>query len=408
MKLGRPRRRVPAAPSAVPFSAPAPAPASGVPSAEPPPSPEPAITFDGEKADLALQKARFRRLIFETGPEPKEAPGGRVQALEAEIARLAGREHGVGVASGNGAILLGLLALGVRSGFDVLLPACGFVGLANAVVLAGARPVFVDIDATSGTLDPADLERRITDRSRVILAAHGPSALADMRAVRDIADRQGLKVLESAGRRLGCAARGVKAGAVGDLAVFWFHPAKQLGGIGEGGVLVTDEPSLDGRCRLLRNHGEDGDHRFLHHVLGFDCRMDELVAGYLLQELGELAGKLEERRRIARRYDAVLEGHGSLRPLRSADPAEAPRQYLVAAADRPRLVRYLDRRGIGSRWLYPLPLPQQPAFGGPCGAADAFPAASHLAREAVALPCRPGLAEGEVERICRALAAFRG
>jgi len=272
--------------------------------------------------------------------------------------------------------------------------------------------VFADVDEETATLDPACAEAAVTGRTRALLPAHLFSCTAPMAALREVAGRRGLALVEDSAVSLGATVDGRPAGRHGDAGVFSFFPGKPLGGIGDGGMVVTDDETLGRAVRMLRNHGQDLGVRFLHHRVGFNCRMDEIVAGYLLRRLPELDGALRTRRRIAQLYEQRLR---PLAPDLVPPPAgysdadgRAVYSYVVRATDRDGLRAHLLRRGVQTVVYYPKPLHLQPVFASLGHAAGDFPVAERLAATSLALPLYPGLTEPEVDAACAAIAEFFG
>jgi len=335
----------------------------------------------------------------------------RALALETAIAARTGSAHAVACASGTGALTLVLTALGIGPGEEVITPAFSFVASASPIALVGAKPVFADVDEDTATLDPAAAAAAVTVRTRAVLPAHLFSCAAPMASLRALADRHGLALVEDSAVSLGALVDGRAAGRHGDAGVFSFYPGKPLGGIGDGGMVITDSEPLATAVRMLRNHGQDLAVRFLHHRVGFNCRMDELVAGYLLRALPRLDGALASRRALASRYESRL------RPL-VPDVVPPPAgfggrfdgrsvySYVVRAADRERLRAHLLRRGVQTAVYYPRPLHLQPVFASLGYRAGAFPVAERLAATSLALPLYPGLTPSEVDRVCDAIAEW--
>jgi dTDP-4-amino-4,6-dideoxygalactose transaminase len=331
---------------------------------------------------------------------------GHVAAFEERLRDFVGARFAVAVASGTDAVKLGLAALGVGRGDEVIVPAFGFVGMASVVAHLGGRVTFADVDPETGTLDPAGLEERVTPRTRAVLPAHVFSALADMPALRDFALRHDLSLLEDSAVALGARLGGRTVGRWGDLGVFSFFPIKPLGGIGEGAVIVTDDEALARRCRMLRNHGQDGITRFLHHVVGWNSRMDEVVAGYLAHRLALLPNLLARRAALAWRYTARFARLAPTVVTPAGGEGRAWYSYVVQAERRDELRSWLGSRGIEAHVHYPTPLPSQPAFADLGHRPGEFPGAERLCRRALALPLYPEMPDEHVEVVADAVAAF--
>lgn len=325
----------------------------------------------------------------------------RVAALEAALAERTGARHAVACANGTGALVLGLTALGVGPGDEVVTPAFSFISSASAIAHVGATPVFVDVDPETATIDPDGVEAAVTARTKAVLPVHLFSQVAPMPALRAVADRHGLALLEDSAVTLGGRVADRPAGRWGDIGVFSFFPAKPLGACGDAGLLITDDDELATVLRALRNHGQI--ERFRHDLLGFNSRMDEIVAGFLLRRLDHFDADRAARRRLADHYTRTLTG---VRPLRPGPPEQAVYTYVVRATNRDGLRAHLSERGIPTAVTYPRVLPAQPVFADLGLRADDFPHAARLAQECLALPLYPQLTESDVDGVVAAVAEF--
>lgn len=332
---------------------------------------------------------------FILGPEGK--------ALEAEVAALCGVRHGVGVASGTDALHLGLRALDVGPGDEVITSAFSFVASASAVLHAGARPVFVDIDLETFALDPAEVERAITRRTRAIVAVHLYGHPADMEPLTAIARRHGVALVEDAAQAIGASYAGRPVGSFGDLACLSFYPTKNLGALGDAGMVVTDREELAERVRRLRNHGSR--EKYQHLELGWSSRLDELQAAMLRVKLRHLPAWTAARRRVAARYSALLADVPLNLPRERPPAVHVYHHYTVRSPRRDDLAKALADLGVGTALHYPLPLPGQPLFrsGGAVPAEGECQRAWRASREVLSLPCFPELTEEEVEAVGRAV-----
>ncbi|WP_326660767.1 DegT/DnrJ/EryC1/StrS family aminotransferase [Streptomyces sp. NBC_00385] len=331
----------------------------------------------------------------------------RVERLEAEIAARTGAAHAVAVASGTGALTVILAALGLGDGDEVVTPAFSFVSTASTVALRGARPVFADVEYETGLLDPAAAEAAVSARTRALLPAYLFSGSPKMGAFAEIAARHSLHLVEDSAIALGAEVDGKPAGRHGHAGVYSFFPAKPAGGIGDAGMIVTDDDDLARTARMLRNHGQPAGKRFYHELLGFNCRMDELTAGFLLRKLPHLDGLLEKRREIAAIYE---EGLRPLAPALLPPPAgfegRSVYTYVVRAQQREELRAQLAGQGIETAVYYPRPLHLQPAFAHLGYGPGDFPVAEQLSREALALPLHPDMAPGAAEQVVAAVSRF--
>jgi dTDP-4-amino-4,6-dideoxygalactose transaminase len=346
--------------------------------------------------------------VFESQRFVLGAQGG---ALEEEIARHCGAAFGVGVASGTDALLLSLRALGVGAGDGVVTVPFTFFATAGAVANLGARPFFVDIEPAGYGMDPERLESFLEGECRpdpgkgcvvhkasgatirAVLPVHLYGQCADMDPILEVARRYGLPVVEDACQAIGADYKGKKAGALGDLGCFSFFPSKNLGGAGDGGMVVTSDPGLADRVRLLRGHGAHA--RYFHDIVGFNSRLDELQAAVLRVKLPYLDRWSEGRRRNAAAYGEEFRAAGLLGALQLPEvlPGRSHifHQYVIRAERRDELQAFLREGGIGSEVYYPVPLHEQECFRGLGYGADDFPRSRAASRSTLALPVYPEL-----------------
>ncbi|MEU7303879.1 DegT/DnrJ/EryC1/StrS family aminotransferase [Streptomyces sp. NPDC007206] len=353
--------------------------------------------------------------VFDSG---KFSHGKQVGQLEEALADYTGARHVIGVNSGTDALVLLLRACGLRPGDGVLVPAYSFFATASAVVLAGGRPEFVDIDPATYAMDPAALEAAVTERSRFVMPVHLFHTMADMAAVTEVARRHGLTVVEDSAEAIGMRRGGVHAGLHGAGGVLSFFPSKTLGALGDAGAVLTDDPEVARTVDALRHHGRAGrtlnDFRAISTETvwpGVNSKMDDIQAAVLLAKLPLLEGHIARRAELAAAYTARLRDVPGVLRLPQAR-AEGPDDrdvyyvYLIETEDRDALVAHLGRHGIGTEVYYPLPLPHQPAFAHLGHRPGDFPHAEAAARHAVALPFHPDLSPGDVDRMCDTLRCF--
>jgi dTDP-4-amino-4,6-dideoxygalactose transaminase len=326
--------------------------------------------------------------------------GPEGQTLERELAALCGARLGVGTGSGTDALLLALKAVGVVPGDEVITSAFSFVASATTVVMAGATPVFVDVDPATYNLDPAQVERAITPRTRAIVPVHLYGQPAAMDAICDLARAHGLAVVGDAAQAVGAAYGGRPVAAWGDVSILSFYPTKNLGGCGDGGMVLTTRDDVAERVRLLRDHGAP--RRYTHVELGACSRLDELQAALLRVKLRRLPQWNERRRAIAAHYSAALAGLPLGLPVERAPAHHIYHQYTVRSAKREALAAALAARGIGTSIHYPSTIPAQPVFSRP-NADREFPVATQAAAEVLCLPCFPELTDLEVAEVVEAV-----
>jgi UDP-N-acetyl-3-dehydro-alpha-D-glucosamine 3-aminotranferase len=326
--------------------------------------------------------------------------GPEGQTLERELAALCGARLGVGTGSGTDALLLALKAVGVVPGDEVITSAFSFVASGTTIVMAGATPVFVDVDPGTYNLDPARVERAITPRTRAIVPVHLYGQPAKMDAICDLARAHGLAVVGDAAQAVGAAYGGRPVAAWGDVSILSFYPTKNLGGCGDGGMVLTTRDDVAERVRLLRDHGAP--RRYTHVELGGCSRLDELQAALLRVKLRRLPQWNERRRAIAAHYSAALAGLPLGLPIEQAPAHHIYHQYTVRSAKREALAAALAARGVGTSIHYPSTIPAQPVFSRP-NADREFPVATQAAAEVLCLPCFPELTDLEVAEVVEAV-----
>lgn len=326
-------------------------------------------------------------------------------ALEEEIARLCGVAHGVGVASGTDALILALRACGVQTGDDVLLPAFTFVATGSAVSALGARPVFADIQPETFNTDVAELERRITPRTRAIIVVHLYGLAADMGPIMAFARERRFPVIEDNAQAIGAGYKGRRTGSLGDVACLSFYPTKNLGAYGDAGMIVTDSRQMDGRLRTLRNHGQTS--KYVSSEPGWNSRLDELQAAILRVKASHLEEWQRARQANAQRYTRLLGGIPQVRtPLVPAECEHVFHQYTIRADRRDQLQQFLSERRIGSAIYYPVPLHLQPLYASLGYKEGDFPNAERAASEVLSLPMYPELKAEQIQRVADTIAEF--
>ena len=308
--------------------------------------------------------------------------------------------------SGTSALTLILNALGIGPGDEVVVPAFGCAPLAATVVTAGATPVFADVLPDTMTLDPACAEAAITPRTKAIMPAHQFSVMADMPAFEALATRHGLRLVEDSAVAQGAVLAGRPAGTWGDAGVFSFVQVKSFGMPGEGGAVVTRDQGLAAAVRMLRNHGQDGGQRFVHHRIGFNSRFDEIMAAFQLRRLPGLAGRLARRAHIAGYYTDRFAALPGIQPPPTDSDGRCHYVYCLRADRRDELAAHLAAQGIGTHVYYPAPLPAQPAFSAYAPDGATWPNAEAASGTILALPVYPHLTDPEVEHIADAVCQF--
>ncbi len=330
--------------------------------------------------------------------------GEEVRLFEEEFASYCQCGYAVGVASGTDAILIALKALGVGEGDEVLVPAFTAPPTVMAVVLSGARPVLVDIDQKAFSMEPAIAGDSITPRTAAMVPVHLYGLPAPMEELCRLAQRVQVPVVEDACQAHGAKLGSKSIGAWGKVGCFSFYPTKNLGALGDGGMIVTDDPELAGEMTKIRDYGREG--RDIFSKIGFNSRLDELQAAFLRVKLGVLEKGNARRRELAKRY---IQGLGDL-PLRipQAEPEAQPAYHLFVVATRRRdeLSAYLASRNIETLVHYPYPIHLQPAFAFLGYKKGDFPNAERAAAEVLSLPLYPELEDQEVEEVISAIRDF--
>ena len=325
------------------------------------------------------------------------ALGPAVSEFESRFAQYCGTDHAIGVNSGTSALHLAMLAAGVAPGDEVITVPFTFVATVAAIEYAGAKPVFVDVDPTFYTMDPARLEAVVTSRTKAIVPVHLYGQPADMGPILDVANRHGLAVIEDACQAHGAEYHGRRCGSMAVLGCFSFYPGKNLGAYGEGGAVVTSSPELAARIRLLRSWGEET--RCKHTHRGFNYRMDGIQAAVLDVKLRHLERWTEGRRSHAASYACCLEETAASVPRAREGARHVYHLYAVRVPGRDTIRARLTAAGVQTGIHYPIPLHLQPAYRDLGYKQDDFPIAEQLAEEVLSLPMFPELAEQQIAMI---------
>lgn len=360
--------------------------------------------------DLTAQQARIRpqidariRAVLDHG---QYIQGPEVAELEAALAKFAGAKHAIGVSSGTDAILMALMALKIGRRDAVFVPAFTFPATAEVIILAGAVPVFVDVESTTGNMDAGDLARRVaavkkagTFKPRAVLPVDLYGLPADYAAITQIARSEGLAVIADAAQSFGAAVGSRRVGTLAEITCASFFPAKPLGCYGDGGAVLTDNDDLAATLRSIRVHGQ-GTGKYDIVRLGLNARLDTLQAAILLLKLEIFADELEKRQAVADRYSAHLRGTFEV-PAIPAGTRSAWAQYTIQAPDRDKLAERLRTAGVPTAVYYPKAMHHQQAYAefAPPGG---LPASEQIATRVLSLPMHPYLDLQTVDEICRA------
>ncbi len=330
------------------------------------------------------------------------AGGPYVAAFEQDFARFCQCEHAIGVGNGTEAIWLPLLALGIGAGDEVLTVPGTFMATAEAITHTGATPVFVDVDESTYTMDPAGLEKALTSRTKAIVPVHLLGQTADMDPIMEFARAHKLAVIEDAAQAHGAEYKGRRAGSIGDAASFSFYPGKNLGALGEAGGVVTNNPELAAKVRTLRDHGQT--RKYHHTMVGWNSRMDGMQAAVLRIKLRHLDRANQCRRNHAAWYDRAFAGLEEVITPREADYARHIYHiYAVRVQERDEVMRHLGEHGIGTGIHYPVPVHLQAAYAHLGHGEGSFPVAEQLAREFLSLPMFPELTPEQLAWVANGL-----
>jgi len=362
----------------------------------------PKIPLVDVQAQLASIRAEILAAVTRCIDGGQYLLGPEVERLERGVAELCGVEHGVACSSGTDALLMSLMAIGVGPGDEVVTTAYSFFANGGAVHRLGARPVFVDVDASTLNIDPEGVEASITERTKAIVPVHLYGQLADMEAIASIAERHDIVLIEDAAQAIG--ANG--AGRFGSMTTLSFYPSKNLGAMGDAGMVVTPDAGHARELRRLRNHGAET--TYFHDVVGGNFRMDAIQGAILGVKLSHLADWIARRQENARRYTELFHDRGLVSSGR-VELLEAKRdhvyhQYVIRIEDRDRWRKRLADEGVASAVYYPVPLPLQPCFAALGHAPGDFPVAERASRETLALPMFPELTHDQQRMVVSILA----
>lgn len=326
--------------------------------------------------------------------------GPEVEAFERQFAQYTHTKHAIAVNSGTSALHLALLAIGVEAGDEVITTPFTFVATASAIDYTGAKPVFVDIEPLTYTIDPNLIEAAITPRTKAIIPVHIFGQPANMDEIMQIARRHNLRVIEDAAQAHGAEYRGQRIGGIGDVGCFSFYPGKNLGAYGEGGAVTTNDPEIARRIRMLRDWGAE--QKYLHVLKGYNYRMDGVQGAVLGVKMNYIEGWTEQRRQHAARYNALL-GDSFVVPQEASDRRHVYHVYAIRHPQRDQLQRFLAERDIQTGIHYPIPVHLQSCFSGLGYKAGDFPLAEQVANEVLSLPLFPEMTVEQQDQVVAAL-----
>jgi dTDP-4-amino-4,6-dideoxygalactose transaminase len=329
--------------------------------------------------------------------------GKNVQTFEANFAAYCNTEHAIGVGSGTDALHLALLACGIGPGDEVITVSNTFFATVEAIALVGARPVFVDIDPDTYTMDTSQIEGALTSRTRAIIPVHLYGHPADIDPILELARARNIKVIEDACQAHGAEYKGRRTGSLGDVGCFSFYFTKNLGAYGEAGMVTTSDPDIARQCRLLRDHGQEP--KYYHSLFGVNDRIDEIQAAILEVKLPHLDEWTESRRNIAQAYNTGLP-ESLVKPQEKAWGKHVYHLYVVRTSHRDELRAWLETKGVSTGMHYPVPIHLQEAWRNYGGGTVSLPITEQVVGEIISLPMYPELSTEEVNYICESIQEF--
>lgn len=332
--------------------------------------------------------------------------GKYCREFEKDYADYCGAKHCIGVGNGLDAIRIILQAMEIGMGDEVIVPANTFIATVLAVTYVGATPVFVDADPKTLNIDIDKVEEKITQRTKAIIIVHLYGHVVDVARLEGLKERYQLKIVEDAAQAHGGELANKKVGTLGDAAAFSFYPGKNLGALGDGGAVVTDDRKLAGQVRAIASYGSI--EKYVHIYKGCNSRLDELQAGFLKAKLPYLDDWNEQRRTIARKYNSEIRNKGLRLPKWEGSRDHVFHIYPILCQDREKLVCYLKEKGIGSNVHYPIPIYMQNAYKEYLKDADSYPVTNRICSQEISIPLYPGLKEEEQDYIVDCLNRYQG
>jgi len=332
--------------------------------------------------------------------------GPIVAEFEEKIAAYCNSKYAIGVSSGSDALLISLMALGIKPGDEVITTPFTFFATAGSVARLGAKPLFVDVDPDSYNIDPSCIKEKITEKTRAIIPVHLFGQVAQMKPIMEIAKRHNLTVIEDAAQAIGATQDGINCGNFGDFGCFSFYPSKNLGGFGDGGLVTTNSENLAEEIKTLRNHGQAP--RYFYKVIGGNFRLDGIQGAVLGVKLKYLDKWNEKRRQNAALYNNIFADSPVKTPKIDSNNVSTYHQYTITAPERDRLQKFLAENGISSVVFYPKPLHLQVCFREPGYKEGSLPVAERLCGEVLSLPVFPGLTARQIEYVANTVLKFYG
>jgi dTDP-4-amino-4,6-dideoxygalactose transaminase len=355
--------------------------------------------------DLKAQYAKIKNDVLKAIGEVLDSQicigGPKVAELEKKVAEISQCKYAVGVSSGTDALLVSLMSLGIGSGDEVITTPFTFFATAGCIARVGAKPVFVDIDPKTYNINPALIEKAVTKKTKAIMPVHLYGQMADMDPIMAVAKKHNLSVIEDAAQSISSTYKGKKAGSIGTCGCFSFFPSKNLGGIGDGGMVVTNDEKLYHMISIMRNHGSEP--KYFHKFVGGNFRLDPIQAAALLVKLPYLNEWSAARRKNAEYYSRKFAGAAVKTPFISPDCQTIYNQYIIRVSNRDKVIEHLKKENVGCEIYYPVPMHIQECFAYLGYKAGDFPEAEKAANEVLALPIYPELTDEMKDFVVKAV-----
>ncbi|MGP8321712.1 MAG: DegT/DnrJ/EryC1/StrS family aminotransferase [Methanosarcinaceae archaeon] len=335
----------------------------------------------------------IKKVVEQVLDSGRYVKGDNLRHFEREYADFCNTEYAIGVSSGTSAILLSLMALGIKKGDEVIVPSHTFIATASPVKFLGATPVYIDIDPQTYTIDPAKIEAKITKNTKAIIAVHLYGHPADMDPIKELADKHDLTIIEDACQAHNAKYKGKKTGYLGDIAVFSFFPSKNMTVAGDGGMVTTSNEELAGKISMLRDHGRTG--KYIHEMLGLNLRLSEIPAAIGREQLKHLDEWTDKRRHIAKKYNTLLNGVVET-PTEAQWAKHVYHLYVIRTEDRDDLSKHLNDHGISTGIHYPVPVHKQPCMQ---AGNISLPVTDACVDRILSIPMHPKLTGEQIEYI---------
>jgi len=358
------------------------------------------------KAEYATYKKEVLQAITEVCESQLFCLGPAVVEFEKKIAAYCGSKYAIGISSGSDALLVSLMALDIKPGDEVITTPFTFFATAGAIARLGGKPVFVDVEADSYNIDPTCIKEEITEKTKAIIPVHLFGQVAQMKPIIKIAKRHKLAVVEDAAQAIGAIQDGTICGNFGDFGCFSFYPTKNLGGFGDGGLIISNNEELVDKIKFLRNHGQNP--QYFYKLIGGNFRLDGIQGAVLTIKLKYLNGWSEKRRQNAALYDEILADSPVKTPKIDPNNISIYHQYTITTPERDQLQKFLADNEISSAIFYPKPLHLQECFSELGYKQGDFPVAERLCNEVLSLPIYPELTTEQIEYVAQTILKFYG